>query len=300
MGMQFWWFYDVIAGAVVLICMFFGGKRGAMRSTFTAVSLVIAALVSYGVSGAVADAMSGNALSQSNAKKINDILDSNTFTLGYANYLENMGYSLKVDNRKLEKIFDSDVQYDEALVKYVNNVNGRKVENNEAVLLEKIHRGYAEVIGGIVSESLNRYAASTAEKLIMEDSSGMQELIPLLRDIENVNPAAQYISKNYAAPAYRTMFKLVSFVVLLVIFGLLIVLGVNSYFKNRETVITSVMSHIFGGIVGIVSAAVIIFGIAVGIRMWAVTGNNEMMFFNNEAAGNSYVFKYFYEFANEL
>lgn len=300
MGMQFWWFYDVIAGAVLLICIFLGGKRGAVRSLFTAVSLVIAALVSFGASSAVADMMSKGSLIQSNAKKIDDHIDPNTFTLLFTDYLENMGYSLKVDSAKLGKILDSDEQYDEALVRYVNNINGRKVENNDNILLEKIHKGYAEVIGSIVTESLSKYAGSYAEQMILEDSSGMQELIPLMRDIENVRPAADYIARNYTAQAYKTMFKLVSFVILIAVLGLLTVLGTGSYFKNRETVITSVPSHVFGGIVGIVSAIVIIYGIAVAIRMWAVMGNDEMLFFNNEAAGRSYVFKYFYEFANNL
>lgn len=300
MGMQFWWFYDVIAGAVILICIFLGGKHGSMRSLFTAVSLIIAALVSFGVSSAVAETFSKGPLVQSNAKKINNNLDTGTFTSDYVTYLENMGYTIKVDKAKLQKIFESNEKYDEALVRYVNNVNGRKVENNENALLEKIRQGYAEVIGDIVAESLTKYAGSSAEHIILEDSSGMQELIPLLTTQENMHPASQYIAEHYTSQAYVTIFRLVSFVVLIIVLGLLVVFGTGSYFKNRETVITSVPSHIFGGIVGIVSAIVIIFGIAATIRMWAVMGNDEMLFFNNEVVSKSYVFKYFYDFASEL
>ena len=174
MGTQFWWFYDVIAGAVLLVCVFLGGRKGIMKGMVTALGLILAAAVAFGVSGAVADSLSGKTISNSNAKKIERVIESNTFTDKFASYLENMGYSLRVDKSKLGGILDSDVQYDEAVAKYVNNVNARKVEENSDILLEKIHEGYAVVIGGIAEEALSKYAGATAAETIRTESSGMQ------------------------------------------------------------------------------------------------------------------------------
>lgn len=300
MGTQFWWFYDVMAGAVLLVCVFLSGKKGAIKGIVTALSLIIAAVAALGISGAVADSLSGSTIKNSNEKKIEKCLEIGTFTGKYASYLENMGYSIKVDKNKLGGILDSDVQYDEAIAKYVNNINSRKVEENQEVLLEKIHEGYAVVIGSIAEEALNKFAAETAAETIRNDSSGMQDLIPLLRDQENMHPAAKYIAEHYTSGAYGTLLRLIVFMAAFIVLGLLIAYSANAFLGKRETSAIGVSSHIIGGIGGILSAAAIIFAIAVTVRLWAVMGSNEMLFFNNEAVEKSYVFKYFYDYAMNL
>lgn len=244
--------------------------------------------------------MSQGAVLDSNTKKLEKNIDSNTLTTKYAAYLEDMGYSIKVDTNKLQNIFTSDVQYDEAIVKYVNNINARKVEDDEAVLLEKVHEGFAAVIGDIAADSLNKFAAETAAKMIRTDSSGMQELIPLMMDSENQNPAAKYIAENYTSAAYKTIFGLAAFVILFIALSLLIVCSINAFLGSRDTAAVGTSSHVMGGIIGIVSGAAVIFAAAAAVRLWAVMGSNEMLFFNNETVEKTYVFKYFYELANKL
>lgn len=300
MGTQFWWFYDVMAGAVVLVCIFLGGRKGVIKGMVMALGLVLAAAVAFGVSGAVADSLSGKTIANSNAKKIEKVIDSSTFTDKFASYLENMGYSVRVDKSKLGKILDSDEQYDEAVAKYVNNVNARKVEENQDVLLEKIHEGYAVVIGGIAEEALSKFTAETAAEAIRTDSSGMQELIPLLRDQENMHPAARFIAEKYTCGAYRVLIRLIAFIASYIVFGLLIVCSINAFLGKREVSAIGVSSHIAGGFSGIISAATVVFAIAVCVRLWAVMGSDEMLFFNNEAVEKSYVFKYFYDYAMNL
>jgi hypothetical protein len=36
------------------------------------------------------------------------------------------------------------------------------------------------------------------------------------------------------------------------------------------------------------------------VRVSAITGNNEMLFFNNDVVEKSYLFKYFYDFAMKM
>lgn len=300
MGTQFWWFYDVMAGAVLLVCVFLSGKKGAIRGIVTALSLIIAAAASLGISSAAADSLSGSTIKNSNEKKIEKCLEIGAFTGKYASYLENMGYSIKVDKNKLGGILDSDVQYDEAIAKYVNNINSRKVEENQEVLLEKVREGYAVVIGSIAEEALNKFAAETAAETIRNDSSGMQELIPLLRDQENMHPAAKYIAEHYTSGAYGTLLRLIAFMAAFIALGLLIACSANAFLRKREASAIGASSHIIGGIGGIISAAAIIIAIAVTVRLWAVMGSNEMLFFNNEAVEKSYVFKYFYDYAMSL
>ena len=56
MGTQFWWFYDIIVAAVVLVCMFVSGRKGAMNAITTFVAYILAAGIAVSVSAGISSA----------------------------------------------------------------------------------------------------------------------------------------------------------------------------------------------------------------------------------------------------
>lgn len=300
MGNQYAWFYDVIAAAIALICIFIGSKKGVLKSVFGFVGIMIAALLSYALSGALAETISQGVVSDSNSKKILKNLDTEVFIADYTDYLENMGYSIVVKEEKVEAIFQNgDKNIDDALVKYINNINGHPVDEKDA-LIEKFREGYAMIVKDIVSKSLNKYAAKTAEQQILADSSGMQEFLPLIMEVDSLRPASDFIAENYIAPAYYTIVKLISFIVMFALISIFLVFCINAYFGRREAAAIGISSHVAGGFFGLLTSVFVIFAVAVSIRIWAITGNNEMLFFNNDAVDRSFAFKYFYDFASKM
>lgn len=300
MGTQYSWFYDVIVAAIALVCIFIGSKKGVMKSVFAFVGIMLAVFLSYAISGAVSETISNGAVSDGNSKKLLKNVDTETFISDYTEYLEHMGYSIVVKEEKVEAIFQNkEENIDEALAKYINNINGHPVDEKDA-LIEKIREGYAVIINDLVSKSLSKYAAETSAQQIRADSSGMQELLPMLMESDNLRPATDFIAENYIAPAYYTITRLISFIVMFVFIALLLVFSVNAYFGRREVAAIGVTSHVAGGIFGLITSIFIIFAVAVSVRIWAITGNNEMLFFNNDSVDRSYVFKYFYDFASKM
>jgi hypothetical protein len=299
MGSQFWWFYDVIVVAVALVCIFIGSRKGVMKGVFGFVSVIIAAVLAYVISGAVGDTVSSGLVCESNAKKISESIDESTFMTKYINYLENMGYSVSIDENKLGAALDKGEGMEEAVVFYLNSVNGHSLDKKE-VLLEKMHEGYGIILSDIVSKSLNEFAAVKTKEIISEKPEMMEELIPMLRDEEQIFQASLYISKNMAAPAYNIIGRLVSYLVIFAVIALGLLLGINAFFSHKEVEAIGVVSHVAGGIFGLFTAAGIVFAIAVWVRVSAITGNNEMLFFNNDVVEKSYLFKYFYDFAMKM
>lgn len=299
MGSQFWWFYDVIVVAVALVCIFIGSRKGVMKGVFGFVSVIIAAVLAYVISGAVGDTVSSGLVCESNAKKISESIDESTFMTKYINYLENMGYSVSIDENKLGAALDKGEEMEEAVVFYLNSVNGHSLDKKE-VLLEKMHEGYGVILSDIVSKSLNEFAAVKTKEIISEKPEMMTELIPMLRDEEQIYQASLYISKNMAAPAYNIIGRLVSYLVIFAVIALGLLLGINAFFSHKEVDAIGVVSHVAGGIFGLFTAAGIVFAIAVWVRVSAITGNNEMLFFNNDVVEKSYLFKYFYDFAMKM
>lgn len=295
MGSQFWWFYDVLTLAIILVCAFIWGRKGAMKGVFAAVGGVLSLMLAFGISGAVSDGLREIAVKSGDVRKLEQNLSPDTFCDEMAVYLENMGYSIKVDRKKLGDILDkTDVQYDEAIAKYINNINSSRLENDSQVLVEKVHEGYAAAIGEIVKKSLSKYAAETAAGEVRKNPDMMQELIPLLRHEVSSN-AAEYIGENCTAPAYRTMFRLASFAVLFLVLWLALTAIIRSFTVNRDSgSAEGALNHIIGAIMGAAAGAVAVFAVAAAVRLSAVMGSNEMLFFNNQVVEKSFVFRFFY------
>lgn len=57
----------------------------------------------------------------------------------------------------------------------------------------------------------------------------------------------------------------------------------------------SISSHISGGFMGIITGGIMVFAVAAVIRLWAIMGSNEMLFFNNDVIDGTFIFKYFYD-----
>lgn len=301
MGSQFWWFYDIIALAIILVCAFIWGKKGAMKGVFAVVGGVLSLMLAFGISSAVSDSLRKMTVKTGDVRKIEDNLTQDTFCGGMAVYLENMGYSIRVDRKRLGEILDkTDIQYDEAIAKYVNNVNARRLEDDQQVLVDKVHEGYAVVIGEIVGENMSRFIAETAKEEVRKDPGMMQELIPLLQQ-EVSAKAAEYIGENCTAPAYRTIFRLASFAVLFIVMWLALTAVIRSFYGNRGSGTANGMSnHIIGAVMGAAAGAVAVLVVAAAVRLSAVLGSNEMLFFNNDVVDKSIIFKLFYGIIEEM
>lgn len=300
MGSQFWWFYDIVAAAVFLVCIFLAGKKGVLRGAIAAVGCVIALALALGISTGAADGVYQNTMRSSNIKKVAKVIRQDVFLYKYAAYLESLDANIDPSYDRLDAIFSSENKnYDEQLSKYINNINGRRLYDDEETL-RVVHEGYAVVIGELVSQSMNKYAAEVAMKEIRKNPETMQELIPMIhfREEGESVPPAKFITDNYTAPAYVTIYKLAG---LLIVFILAFVFTLYmSYSIASKQEPSRPVEYIISGSTGIFTGAAIVFIIAAAVRLWAVLGSNEMLFFNNEVIDRSLIFKYFYSLVSKL
>jgi len=298
MGIQFWWFYDVIAAAIVLVCVFLSSRKGTMKAAITTVGYGLALALALGISSSSAESLYKNTMRSSSINNINHTLKADTFINKYASYLESIDSTIRINPDKLSNIFEDSRTIDADLLDYLNNINGRKL-GDDSETLDLIHEGYAVVIRDIVSQNMSKYAAETAAHEIRNNSKGMQELIPMIINKDDRTPAAKYIADNYTAPAYITVYKLIGFLILFAVIAVIMILILNQYMSKDENKV-DVGSHISGGIIGVIKGGLFVTVAAALIRIWAILGSNEMLFFNNTVIDKSFVFKYFYTFVSSL
>ncbi len=304
MGEQFWWFYDVIAAAAVAVCAFLAGRKGPVKSMVTFVGCIIALFVGISAGSGISKPLYSNIMRDSNVTKLTKTIESEKLPEKVAEKINSMGYLVTVDQKKLQSIYETDLSkkrgstYDSLIYSYMNSINSKKVDDEDA-FIGKLHEAYAEIIKDFVSEELSPYAAEIAYREILrgfeKDDGKFNELIPLLMDIETKKPAAEYIVDEYTESAYVEVIRLITMVGLMAVI-IVVSLLLSKTLSSGQDEYVSPGAHMIGGIIGLLTGAVIVVLIAAIVRLYAVMGNNEMMFFNNKAIDRTYVFKYVYDF----
>ena len=298
MGSQFWWFYDVIVVAAVLVCMFVTAKKGLMRAAISLVGYALSIGIALSASSSVANSFYEGSIRASNIKKLDYNISNGDFYSDFANYLDNLGYDLSVDSVRLEKICTSEKDIDGSIYEYLNNINNRVVDP-EGIFMDKLHEGYASLISGLVSKQLSEYSAEYAAEQIRKKPSTIYKYMRLVREPDFKEPAAEYIVDSYLEKPYKTQIRLVCLMLLMIVF-IIITLFIETVANKKDHIEDSIVTKTMSGLIGVFKGAVIVFLIAVMVRLYVVLGSNKMLFFNHEAIDNSYIFKYVYNFIKDM
>ncbi|MBQ2048426.1 MAG: CvpA family protein, partial [Schwartzia sp.] len=184
MGVQFWWFYDVIAVAVVLVSIFISVRKGLMKAVATLIGLVLSAVIAFSAGGPVAELMYEQSEKSSNIKKYELSLESVDFISDLGNQLETLGYNIRIDSDELRKAFNDEKDPEKKIYKYVNNINSKKVDE-ESIFINKLHESYAVVISNYIAKKSNAYSAEYGAEEIRKHPEKTYELAELLNDVLN-------------------------------------------------------------------------------------------------------------------
>lgn len=297
MGSQFWWFYDAVAAAVILLYIFISGKKGLVKSLMSFVGYLIAAVMAVSISGGLGTAIYDDIVRGENAKKLNKTLEYTKFVSDVSTYLSTE-YNRNVRTENLLKIYKSDKPFNKQIYNYINNINVAKA-TEEKEFLETIRNCYADFTRKIVDSELSSFAAETAARKILDDPESFNEIIPLLLNDETKMPAAQYIAENYTADAYIEVIRLItllSILVTVIAVSLLLTKSLgNDYHRQQQ----ALASHAAGALVGVLKGMIAVFAIAVVVRLNVILGNDNMLFFNFDAIEDTYIFKYFYNLVTD-
>lgn len=299
METQFWWIYDVIAVAAILVCVYLSGKKGLFRSAVMLISCIVGVAAAVPMSGAVSESLYKTAVRDTNINKLNKLLMESEISSCLGNALENMGYSVIVNTEKLDDILESEKDIDEQLYKYMNNINGKVVDNEEN-FKTNLNNCYAEVMNKLISGDFGKYAVETASRKIRNGETDFGNLMKNIKSGEHLKEAARIISDDYIADAYRNIIRLITCLVLFAIIFVIGLLTAKSLTGSREEISQNIGSHIAGSICGLFTGIAIVFIIAVAIRLYVVMGNNAMLFFNNKSIDKTYIFRYAYDIVSEL
>ena len=296
MGAEFWWFYDVIVLAIVLVSAFFAGRKGFARSLITLVGYAISAVIAFSVSAGISGSIYDGTIRDSNANKLEKSISKDDFISKTEDYLENLEYNINVNPENLEKIFTEGGDISDEIYRYVNNINGKKVAEEGKFGIE-VRECYGSVFKDMISKQLSKFSAESVSEKFKEGQLSIDEVAPLLMQ-ENPKEAAKYIAEEFVSGAYISMIRLIAFVVLFVLIVGLFTAFINAFMGKSD--VYGIATRIGGVAVGVINGAILVFVVAAAVRLSAIMGSNEMLFFNNEAVDKTFVFRYFYDFTAKM
>lgn len=295
MNTQLWWLYDVVAVAIFLVCIYLSGRKGIFKSLITAVGCILSVFISVSISGTVSDTLYKTTVRDGNINKLEKTLIDVDISSDMKNALEEMGYSVIVNTKRLDEILDSDKNLDEQLYKYMNNINGKVVDDEES-FQKALNVCYASVMKKLISGDMSKYAVETASRKIIDGKADFGNLIRQIKDGDKRKDTAKIISDDYVADAYKNVIRLVVILISFALIFIITLLTVKAMTEGQMQTENSTGSYIAGGACGIITGAIIVFISAVIVKLCAIMGDNEMLFFGNEAIEKTYIFRYAYNF----
>ena len=295
MNTQLWWLYDVVAVAIFLVCIYLSGRKGIFKSLITAVGCILSVFISVSISGTVSDTLYKTTVRDGNINKLEKTLIDVDISSDMKNALEEMGYSVIVNTKRLDEILDSDKNLDEQLYKYMNNINGKVVDDEES-FQKALNVCYASVMKKLISGDMSKYAVETASRKIIDGKTDFGSLIRQIKDGDKRKDTAKIISDDYVADAYKNVIRLVVILISFALIFIITLLTVKAMTEGQMQTENSTGSYIAGGACGIITGAIIVFISAVIVKLCAIMGDNEMLFFGNEAIEKTYIFRYAYNF----
>ena len=291
-----WYIFDGIVILMIVLFAVVTAKRGLIKGLVSTIGFILSAIIATTVSGTISGALYNTVVRTSTIKEINKDLNDDTLVDCLAYHLENSAYNISVNEKKLREILEgSDVKsYDKEIYSFMNNINAKKVDDEES-FMENLHIAYSNVLRDIIKKTKNTYNIEYAAKKVIEKPSLFTECFPLLLEKEDQRPAAVYICDTLLAEPYNESFRLMA---LIALFGTLIILSLifTQAAGRNDKMEPGMGKHIFCGFMGIIKGLVVVFGIAVILRISIVTGSNTEVMFEHSDIDNTYAFKYVYNF----
>lgn len=294
MGEQFWWFYDVIVAAVVLICIFLTVRKGLLKASAAIIGYIFAVFLSFSLSTALSGTIAESAVLGSNVKKLTFTLSENDYAQELCSQINSLGYYITVDRNRIEDIYVTGEDVDHKIYSYIKKMNSKQLDDEETFNV-KLHDCYAVSASNFIAKRLSPYSAEYAAEQIRKNPQKYWEFLRLMDEEDDKRPAAEFMVKNYLQQPYTTFIRIIIYLVAFVLF-LIISLAIASSVGRNDHTENGFVTVSFRIVIGIGKAAAIMLAIAAIIRLNVITGNNKMLFFNHEAIDKTYVFKYFYNF----
>ncbi len=336
MGTEFFWFYDVILAGILIGIVFLGVKRGFVRMLLSLLSVAIAFVAALVLSGYIStwiyDSFVEESLTTTITDTVNDAIGDNVLTeLSKVDMdkaeIDKLPVStfdvkpdkagkitldlstLDVSKTGLDKvdlsIFGLPKGADISELKLGTvQINGSEISEHgladmilAKILCENIMNSpIATTISDVIDE-INKAVPILNlddEALEQTDNSLVTDIVIAL--INSAGNPGQSIVDNIIKPVILIPIRTIVFIILFVAASILLSVVIKATSLINKIPLIGSFNEFLGGALGFVEGVVIVFVVAILLRMAVSLSDNTLIFLNDMTIEKSFIFSYVYDF----
>lgn len=292
MASDLFWFYDALALGILLITLYIGAKRGLMKSVVLVVLTVLSIVISWFGAEIASPIIYDELIKEHVANGLTQSSESTDPVRVTSEAISEGDYGVEISDSDIEGIIESDGNFFSRLTDELKK-NGA-AESSDEIQTE---------VKGAVSEKmlvslLGDFVQPSTIADILESFRGTTDGISDVLSIfisGNKEATATATEEMIIAPVIKGILKVIVFILLLLILKLIIG-PISDLFKSVNKIpVIGPVNALFGGALGAVEGAIVVYIIALVVRMAIYFTEGSLMFINTDTIEKTYIFKWFYD-----
>ncbi len=291
MASQLFWFYDALIIGIMLVCLYIGAKRGFLRSVVFTVMVIASILISWIGAEIASPLIYDNFIKEavvSALDKNSQKTDASEITM---QAITEGDYGVEMSDTELGNILSSAGDFFDNIASEMKN-NGA-VSDTEEISSEVeesvIEKMLTSLLGGVVSNDLlNEMLVS-----IEGTTEGVDNVLSTFISGDK-QETARVTEERLIAPVVKGLLKILVWLLLMLLFRLIINPVSDSFKLVNKIPLIGPVNSLLGAVLGIVEGIIVVYGLALAVRLAVYVSDGSLMFINNQTIELTYVFKIFY------
>lgn len=293
MGQGFAWFFDVAIIAIIIVCIYAGGKKGFCRTAILLLGYVIASIGGYFISMSVSPIVYDNFLQTRVESIVQNNLEEFSIRNQIKDLVEQQNIGVEIPDSEIDRIINTGGDLSEGFAEYAVQAGAAvdKAQLSEQLSSALNNNAILEKIKGKIPLSVY----SQIEKYLGESKDSLSTIIKALN-----NPSKEESAKEVTELAVKPIVMLaVQIIILIISFTLLMILVkliAHAFSRVNRIPIIGPVNAFFGGVLGAVQGAVIVVIIVLLVKLVITLTSNDLMVFNTPTIEETRFFKEIYNF----
>lgn len=291
MASNLYWFYDALVVGILLISLYVGAKRGLMRSVVLILLTVLSIVISWVGAEIASPIIYDKLIKERIVGGLAESSESFDPVKAASEAISQGDYGVEISDADIEGIMASGEDFFSVLTDELKK-NG--ASENSSEIQDEVEGAVAEKM--LVSLFGDFVSPSTIAEILESfrgTTDGINQVLSVFISGDKEETAAA-TEEMIIAPVIKSVLKVIIFILLLLIFKLIIG-PLSELFKGINKVpVLGPVNVLLGGALGVAEGAILVYVIALAVRMVVYFTEGSLMFLNLDTVEKTQIFKLFY------
>ena len=292
MASDLFWFYDALALGILLITLYIGAKRGLMKSVVLIVLTVLSIVISWFGAEIASPIIYDELIKEHVANGLTQSSESTDPVRVTSEAISEGDYGVEISDSDIEGIIESEGNFFSRLTDELKK-NGA-AESSDEIQTEVKGAVAEKMIVSLLGDFVQPSTIADILESFRGTTDGISDVLSIFIS-GNKEATATATEEMIIAPVIKGILKVIVFILLLLILKLIIG-PISDLFKSVNKIpVIGPVNALFGGVLGAVEGAIVVYIIALVVRMAIYFTEGSLMFINTDTIEKTYIFKWFYD-----